>query len=93
MSIFPIMEKWESFGWNVIEIDGHNIKNIFEAYTKAKSVKGKPTLIFAHTIKGKGVSFMENTIAWHWGNLDEELRDKVLAELESKRAAGGAHHG
>ncbi len=53
----------------------------------------QPTIIIAKTVKGKGVSFMENTIDWHYGNLDEELRDQALAELRSKKPAGGGHRG
>lgn len=65
MNIDPLDEKYRSFGWEVIEIDGHNMKEIVDAFNKAKSIKGKPTVIIARTVKGKGVSFMENIAGWH----------------------------
>jgi len=78
----PLTAKWESFGWSVIEIDGHDGIEIKEAFDKAKKIKLKPTIIIAHTVKGKGVSYMENSPAWH-GSLkltDSELRS-ALSEL------------
>uniref|UniRef100_A0A7C6EAR1 Transketolase n=1 Tax=candidate division WOR-3 bacterium TaxID=2052148 RepID=A0A7C6EAR1_UNCW3 len=63
--IDPLKEKFEAFKWNVIEIDGHNMKEILSAFDQAKAVKGKPTAIIAHTTKGKGVGFMENIAGWH----------------------------
>ncbi len=65
MPIEPVAEKWKSFGWHVIEIDGHDMKQILEAYREAREVKDKPVFINARTVKGKGVSFMENEIGWH----------------------------
>jgi transketolase len=65
MDIEPLRDKFESFKWNVLEIDGHNIREILEAFEKAKETKGKPTVIIANTIKGKGVDFMENVAGWH----------------------------
>jgi len=65
MNIDPIVDKYKAFNWNVIEIDGHNMKEILDAFEKAKNFKGKPTVIIAHTIKGKGVNFMENVAGWH----------------------------
>jgi transketolase len=65
MCIDPLKEKYQSFGWHVLEIDGHDIPQIIGAFQKAKQLKGKPTLIIAHTIKGKGVEFMENVCGWH----------------------------
>lgn len=61
----PVVDKWRSFGWNTIEIDGHNIEKIDAALEEAKSSKGKPTVVIARTVKGKGVSFMENNIEFH----------------------------
>lgn len=63
--IDPLREKFESFKWNVIEIDGHNMAEIIDAFEKAKTVKGKPTAILANTTKGKGIGFMENIAGWH----------------------------
>ena len=66
MSSYPIDEKFESFGFNTINIDGHNFEEIEEAFRVAKTVKNKPTAIIAKTIKGKGVSFMENQVRMAW---------------------------
>jgi transketolase len=84
MNIDPIVEKYKSFNWNVIEIDGHNMKEILGAFEKAKSFKGKPTVIIAHTVKGKGVSFMENVAGWHGKSPVCEQMDKALEELGLK---------
>jgi transketolase len=65
MDIDPIVDKYKAFKWNVIEIDGHNMKQIVEALERAKAHKGQPTVIVAHTVKGKGVDFMENVADWH----------------------------
>jgi transketolase len=65
MSLEPLGDKWRAFGWNVIEINGHDMRQILEACEKATQVMGKPTMVIAHTIKGKGVSFMEGAIAFH----------------------------
>jgi transketolase len=78
----PIGPKWEVFGWNVIEIDGHDIGQIIDAFKKADAEKGKPTVIVAHTIKGKGVSFMENDNSWHQRALTDEEHSKAILELE-----------
>lgn len=81
MNPTPYDKKFEAFGWNVIEIDGHNIEEIKQAYTKAKECKGKPTLILAHTVKGKGVSFMENLASWHGTAPNAEQCEAALKEL------------
>ncbi|MBN1504456.1 MAG: transketolase [Candidatus Eisenbacteria bacterium] len=65
MNVEPLAEKYRSFNWNVIEIDGHDMGQILDAYEKARNFKGKPTVIIAHTVKGKGVDFMENVAGWH----------------------------
>jgi transketolase len=65
MSIEPFVRKWEAFGWHVIEANGHNLSELVAAFEQAKLVKGKPTVIIAHTVKGKGVSFMENNPDFH----------------------------
>lgn len=77
----PIKEKWEVFGWHVMEIDGHNIKQIIEAFDKADDIKGRPVLIIANTIKGKGVSFAENVPSFHNCSMDEEHYKRALEEL------------
>lgn len=81
MSIYPIDEKFKSFGFEVITIDGHDIKQIIDAFNKAKQVKGKPTAIIAKTIKGKGVSFMENVADWHGKAPKEEEYKIAMKEL------------
>lgn len=81
MGVEPLAKKWESFGWNVIEIDGHNFEEILSALEKAKECKGKPTMIVAKTIKGKGVSFMENVCGFHGVAPTAEEKEKALAEL------------
>ena len=82
MGIEPVAEKWKARGWEVTEIDGHNIREIDQAIEKTEQVKGKPSIIVAHTIKGKGVSFMENTAKWHGGAPAEEELEKALEELK-----------
>ncbi|MBQ6538095.1 MAG: transketolase, partial [Eubacterium sp.] len=85
-SPYPIDEKFKAFGFEVICIDGNDFNQIKEAFDKAKTVKGKPTLILAKTIKGKGVSFMENEVSWHGKGPNDEEFEKAMAELEK---AGG----
>lgn len=84
MGIEPIGDKWRAFGWHVIEIDGHNYVEILDAFEKAREVKGKPTIIIAKTVKGKGVSFMENKCGYHGVAPTKEEAEKALAELGGK---------
>lgn len=81
----PIGDKFKSFGWNVIGIDGHDMKQILDAVCKAKDTKGKPTLIVCETIKGKGVSFMENEAGWHGSAPNKDQCEKALQELGGGR--------
>lgn len=81
MNIDPLADKLRAFGWEVIEIDGHDYSQIKQAYEKAKTVKGKPQAIIANTIKGKGVSFMENNVNWHGKAPSKDEAAKALAEL------------
>ena len=81
MGIEPVNKKWEAFGWNVIEIDGHDFEQILSALDKAKQYKGKPTIVIAKTIKGKGVSFMENVCGFHGVAPTAEELEKALTEL------------
>lgn len=85
MSSYPIDEKFRSFGFQIINIDGHDIDEIMKAFEVAKNVKGKPTCIIAKTIKGKGVSFMENQVGWHGKAPNEEQYRQAMEEL-SKNA-------
>jgi len=82
MNIEPLNEKWKSFGWHVIEVDGHNIPRLLNAFKEAQSVKGKPSVIIAHTVKGKGVSFMENNVDFHGKAPNAEQVELALKELE-----------
>jgi len=82
VSPYPIAEKFIAFGWNVIEIDGHNFNEIENAFNTARNVKGKPTLILAKTIKGKGVSFMENSVSWHGTAPKEDEYIKAINEIK-----------
>lgn len=83
MSPEPIAAKWRAFGWHVLEIDGHDFSQILAAVAEALETKGKPTMIVARTVKGKGVSFMENELKWHGTALTEEELTRALAELEA----------
>jgi transketolase subunit A (EC 2.2.1.1) len=82
MSIGHVDEKFRSFGWNVLTINGHCFEEIVKAIDEAAATKGKPTMIVCNTVKGKGVSFMENNVAWHGSAPNEEQTMKALAELE-----------
>ena len=81
MSPYPIDEKFRSFGFEIIKIDGHDIDEIMKAFEVAKNIKGKPTCIIAKTIKGKGVSFMENKVEWHGKAPNEEQYKQAMEEL------------
>ena len=81
MSVEPLKDKYTAFGWNVIEIDGHNMPQILDAFARAKQEAERPTVILARTIKGKGVSYMENEAAWHGTAPKKEQFEKALTEL------------
>ncbi len=81
MSPYPIDEKFKSFGFEMIKIDGHNMQEILDAFDVAKHVKGKPVCIIAKTIKGKGISFMENQVGWHGKAPNEEQYKMAMDEL------------
>ncbi len=81
MRVDPLPEKWTGFGWNVLEIDGHSFEEIIDAIEKAENTKGKPTMIIANTVKGKGVSFMENQVKWHGSAPNKEEVELALKEL------------
>ena len=82
MSLEPMRARWEAFGWNVYEIDGNDMKAILETYEDIKQKKGKPHLIISHTIKGKGVSYMENVAKWHHGVPTEAEYATAMSELD-----------
>jgi transketolase len=81
MNVEPLTSKYATFGWNVIEIDGHNLDEILSAFEAAAAHQGNPTVIVANTIKGKGVSFMENQAGWHGVAPNREQFEKAIAEL------------
>ena len=78
----PLAEKWKSFGWQIIEVDGHNFPELISALDKFGAVKEKPTVIIAHTVKGKGVSFMEGQAGWHGKAPNAEQLEQALKELK-----------
>ena len=81
MSPYPIDRKFEDFGWNVVHCDGHDITDIAAAFDTARACKGRPTMLIAHTVKGKGVSFMENQVGWHGKAPNDEQYAVAMAEL------------
>ncbi len=83
LNLEPLAQKWSTFGWAVKEIDGHNFDEIEKTLAQIPFVKGKPSCVIAHTIKGKGVSFMENDNLWHYRAPDEHELKKALKELEA----------
>ncbi|MBQ6894025.1 MAG: transketolase [Clostridia bacterium] len=86
MNPTPIDKKFEAFGWNVIIIDAHSIEEIKAALKQARETKGKPTVVIANSIKGKGVSYMENNAAWHGAAPKEEEYNQAIKELDAKIA-------
>jgi transketolase len=82
MNLEPLSEKWYSFGWHVVMVDGHDLRQIAQAFQETQDTKGKPTVIIAKTIKGKGVSFMENVVDFHGRAPTKEETEKALKELE-----------
>ncbi len=82
-SAYPIADKFKAFNWNVIEIDGHNYDEIEEAFNNAKKTKGKPTCIVMKTVKGKGVSYMENSVGWHGKAPNDEEYEIAMGELNA----------
>ncbi len=82
MDLEPLIQKWQAFSWHVIEIDGHDLDQILGAIHEAEKMKGRPTVITARTIKGKGVSFMENNVSFHGKAPTPEEAERALKELE-----------
>jgi transketolase len=80
----PLPDKWQAFGWHVQEVDGHDLSQVIGALEKARDVRGRPAVIIAHTVKGKGVSFMENKPEWHGKAPTPEQAERALAELGSE---------
>lgn len=84
MGIEPLADKWRAFGWAVREIDGHNMAEIVDALEALPYDRQKPNLLLAHTVKGKGVSWAEDTYVWHSNNVNDEIYEKALAELGAR---------
>lgn len=87
LKLEPFEQKWKDFGWNAVSVDGHSIPALQEAFAwaKAQAGSGRPSAILAHTVKGKGVSFMENDILWHYRTPQGEEYEAALKELEEQR--------
>lgn len=86
-SPYPIPEKFAAFGWHTVEIDGHDFEQIEKAVEEAKAVKGQPTAVIMHTVKGKGVSFMENQVGWHGVAPNAEQYENAMSELKAQYSA------
>lgn len=82
MAIEPIKDKWASFGWNVLEVDGHDFRQLGEAIEKAQLTTDKPTVINCLTVKGKGVDYMEGKPEWHYGGLDTKMAEEALKSID-----------
>lgn len=82
MALGNLKDKWTSFGWEVVEVDGNNIEELLKVFSNIPAKEGKPTMVLAKTIKGKGISFMENVAKWHHGVLTEEEYNQAVKELE-----------
>lgn len=83
LSLEPFRQKWESFNWNVIDVNGHDHEALKDAFYQIRSTSVGPTVLIAHTTKGKGVSFMENSVLWHYRTAKGEEFDRALNEMES----------
>lgn len=83
LDLEPLADKWRAFGWAVIEVDGHDHSALQAVFANLPLVQEKPTLVIAHTVKGKGVSFMENALAWHYRSPSDEQLAQALVEVES----------
>ena len=81
MALEPFVDKWRAFGWDVVEIDGHDFDQLDEALSHAWAATDQPVLIMANTVKGKGVDFMENNVVYHYASADSELCAKAKASI------------
>jgi transketolase len=85
LALEPFADKWRAFGWGVREVDGHDHLALFHALSEAPPISDRPTCLIAHTVKGKGVSFMENSVLWHYRTAKGDEFDAALRELETQR--------
>jgi len=90
MNVDPLAEKYRAFNWNVLEIDGHDMDKILEAFEGARANNSLPTLLIAHTVKGKGVSFMENEAGWHGVAPNRAQFEKAIVDLATPRSLAPA---
>ena len=88
-SLEPYLPKWQAFGWHTIEVPGHDIAALLRAYDEARKTRGKPTIIVARTVKGKGVSYMENRVEWHGGKVTTPLYEQAMREIKARLDALG----
>ena len=84
VGVEPLADKWRAFGWEVREIDGHDMGQIVDALDALPFPPDRPSALIAHTVKGKGVSFAENTYVWHSNSVNDEIYAKALAELGAR---------
>ena len=85
LDLEPLADKWRAFGWSVQEVDGHDHEQLLDVLGRVPLVEGRPTCVIAHTVKGKGVSFMEHQLAWHYKSPDAEQLREALQELEVRQ--------
>lgn len=83
LDVEPLARKFEAFGWNVCDVDGHSVDALLDGFEKFRLEQSRPSVILARTVKGKGVSFMEDTHAWHGKAPSDEELERALAELEA----------
>lgn len=86
MPLGSLKDKYQAFGWHVLEIDGHDFRQIISSFEEAKEILDKPVLIIANTVLGKGVSFMENKVEWHSHKINKEEMEKALEELKNVKS-------
>jgi transketolase len=87
MTLEPMRKRWEAFGWDVVDVDGNNIAELIKTFDAIDYADSKPTLIIAHTVKGKGVSYMENLAKWHHGVPTEEQYEEAMKEIDARVAS------
>jgi transketolase len=85
LTLEPFEDKWKSFGWNVVQVDGHNHAELEKAISKENNKTSKPLVVIAHTTKGKGISFMENSVLWHYRSPQNEEFEKAISELSGDK--------
>ena len=90
MKLEPLKDKWQAFGFEVEQVDGNDMDKVLKAFDRLQKVNGKPKLILADTVKGKGISFMENNVKWHHGTLNQAEYEQALRELGQPDKGGEA---